>query len=40
MSDFLNHLHIDGQRYAYIDLHKLLTPPQLHRLPYSLRILL
>lgn len=40
MSDFLNHLHIDGQRYAYIDLHKLLTPAQLHRLPYSLRILL
>lgn len=40
MSAFLNHLHIDGQRYAYIDLHKLLTPAQLHRLPYSLRILL
>ncbi|WP_017253817.1 aconitase family protein, partial [Pseudomonas tolaasii] len=40
MSDFLNHLHIDGQRYTYIDLHKLLTPEQLHRLPYSVRILL
>ncbi|MGY1921951.1 aconitate hydratase AcnA [Pseudomonas tolaasii] len=40
MSDFLNHLHIDGRRFAYIDLHKLLTPEQLHRLPYSVRILL
>ncbi|MCS4251483.1 aconitate hydratase AcnA [Pseudomonas sp. BIGb0164] len=40
MSDFLNHLTIDQQRYAYIDLHQLLTPAQLHRLPYSLRILL
>lgn len=40
MSDYLNHLTVDGQRYAYVDLHKLLTPVQLHRLPYCVRILL
>ncbi|WP_395607931.1 aconitate hydratase AcnA [Pseudomonas sp. B22129] len=40
MSDYLNHLHIDGQRYTYVDLHQLLTPEQLHRLPYAVRILL
>ena len=40
MSNYLNHLTVDGQRYAYVDLHKLLTPVQLHRLPYCLRILL
>lgn len=40
MSDYLNHLTVDGQRYAYVDLHKLLTPVQLQRLPYCLRILL
>lgn len=40
MNEPINHLRIDGQRYAYIDLYKLLTPAQLHRLPYSLRTLL
>ncbi|MGY2376382.1 aconitate hydratase AcnA [Pseudomonas sp. SDO524_S393] len=40
MKDLLNHLAVDGQRYAYIDLHKLLTPAQLQRLPYAVRILL
>lgn len=40
MSDFLSHLDIDGQRFAYVDLHKLLAPAQLQRLPYSVRILL
>ncbi|BBP78053.1 hypothetical protein PHLH7_41570 [Pseudomonas sp. Ost2] len=40
MSEFLSHLDIDQQRFAYLDLHKLLTPGQLARLPYSLRILL
>jgi aconitate hydratase len=39
MSDFLSHLDIDRQRFTYVDLHKLLTPAQLQRLPYSLRIL-
>ncbi|MGY2401807.1 aconitate hydratase AcnA [Pseudomonas sp. SDO5271_S396] len=40
MKDLLNHLAVDGQRYAYIDLHKLLAPAQLQRLPYAVRILL
>ncbi|NWA03449.1 aconitate hydratase AcnA [Pseudomonas gingeri] len=40
MSEFLSHLDIDQQRFAYLDLHKLLSPGQLARLPYSLRILL
>ncbi|MGY2292496.1 aconitate hydratase AcnA [Pseudomonas sp. SDO528_S397] len=40
MSDLISHLDIDGQRFAYIDLHKLLAPAQLQRLPYSVRILL
>lgn len=40
MSEYLSHLDIDGQRFAWIDLHQLLTPTQLQRLPYSVRILL
>jgi len=40
MSEYLSHLDIDGQRFAWIDLHQLLTPAQLQRLPYSVRILL
>ena len=33
MSEYLSHLDIDGQRFAWIDLHQLLTPAQLQRLP-------
>jgi len=36
----LNSLVIDGEPFAYVDLHKMLTPPQVERLPYSIRILL
>ncbi|MBL1376385.1 aconitate hydratase AcnA [Zobellella iuensis] len=38
--DHLSELQIDGRRYAYVDLYKLLEPAALCRLPYSLRILL
>ncbi len=36
----INQLMIDNQPFAYIDLHKLLSPAQLATLPYSIRILL
>ena len=36
----LNSLVIDGEPFAYVDLHKMLTPSQVERLPYSIRILL
>jgi aconitate hydratase len=38
--DLLNHLTIDNERFAYVDLHKMLSPRQIARLPYSIRILL
>ncbi|TDF77697.1 aconitate hydratase AcnA [Pseudomonas sp. H9] len=38
--DVLNHLVIDNQTFAYVDLHKLLSPSQVSKLPYSIRILL
>jgi aconitate hydratase len=38
--DLMNTLVIDGETFAYIDLHKLLNPSQLSKLPYSIRILL
>ncbi|MFK0095779.1 aconitate hydratase AcnA [Pseudomonas sp. NPDC090592] len=38
--DLMSHLEIDQVRFAYVDLKKLLTPSQLQRLPYSIRILL
>jgi aconitate hydratase len=38
--DLLNHLVIDNERFAYVDLHKMLSPAQVAKLPYSIRILL
>ncbi|MGJ7516291.1 aconitate hydratase AcnA [Pseudomonas baetica] len=38
--DLINHLVIDNASFAYIDLNKLLTPAQVSKLPYSIRILL
>ncbi|MCU1724294.1 aconitate hydratase AcnA [Pseudomonas sp. 5P_5.1_Bac1] len=38
--DLLSPLVIDQQAFAYVDLHKLLTPAEVARLPYSVRILL
>jgi aconitate hydratase len=38
--DLLNHLVIDNERFAYVDLHKMLSPSEVARLPYSIRILL
>ncbi|MGE7993226.1 aconitate hydratase AcnA [Pseudomonas sp. NPDC089554] len=40
MTDLLSPLEIDQALFVYIDLKKLLTPNQLPRMPYSLRILL
>lgn len=44
MTEIANHLLsslvIDGEPFAYVDLHKMLTPSQVERLPYSIRILL
>jgi aconitate hydratase len=37
---YLNHLDIGSQRFAYVDLTRLLSPAELSRLPYSIRILL
>jgi aconitate hydratase len=38
--DLLNHLVIDNEPFAYIDLNKMLSPLQVSKLPYSIRILL
>jgi len=38
--DFINHLVIDNEPFAYIDLNKMLSPVQASKLPYSIRILL
>ncbi|WP_110970511.1 aconitate hydratase AcnA [Pseudomonas huaxiensis] len=38
--DLFSHLVIDQQTFAYVDLYKLLTPTEVARLPYSIRILL
>lgn len=38
--DLLNHLVIDNERFAYVDLHRMLSPSQVVKLPYSIRILL
>ena len=35
-----SHLQVGDTRYAYVDLHKILTPDELLSLPYSIRILL
>ena len=35
-----SHLQVGDTRYAYVDLHKILTPDELLGLPYSIRILL
>lgn len=35
-----SHLQVGDTRYAYVDLHKILTPDELFNLPYSIRILL
>ncbi|MDQ0124735.1 aconitate hydratase [Pseudomonas lini] len=35
-----SHLQVGDTRYAYVDLHKILTPDELFSLPYSIRILL
>ncbi|TDV49488.1 MULTISPECIES: aconitate hydratase AcnA [Pseudomonas] len=35
-----SHLQVGDTRYAYVDLHKILTPDELIGLPYSIRILL
>ncbi len=35
-----SHLQVGDTRYAYVDLHKILTPEELLSLPYSIRILL
>ncbi|NWD85652.1 aconitate hydratase AcnA [Pseudomonas sp. K5002] len=35
-----SHLQVGDTRYAYVDLHKILTPDELRSLPYSIRILL
>jgi len=37
---YLSQLDIADERYTYVDLRKLLTPPELERLPYSIRLLL
>ncbi|MBI3145964.1 MAG: aconitate hydratase AcnA [Pseudogulbenkiania sp.] len=36
----LNHLEVQGQRYAYVDLARILAADELARLPYSIRVLL
>lgn len=38
--DLINHLVIDNEPFAYIDLNKMLSPMQVSKLPYSIRILL
>ncbi|NWA28533.1 aconitate hydratase AcnA [Pseudomonas gingeri] len=38
--DLLNHLLIDNQSFVFVDLHKMLNPAQVAKLPYSIRILL
>ncbi|WP_434694793.1 aconitate hydratase AcnA [Pseudomonas sp. Z1-14] len=38
--DLINHLVIDDEPFAYIDLNKMLSPVQVSKLPYSIRILL
>jgi len=38
--DLMSSLVIDQEHFAYVDLKKLLSPSQLQRLPYSIRILL
>ena len=38
--DLINHLVIDDEPFAYIDLNRMLSPVQVSKLPYSIRILL
>ncbi|QXI30661.1 aconitate hydratase AcnA [Pseudomonas vanderleydeniana] len=38
--DLINHLTVDNELFAYVDLSRMLSPAQLSRLPYSIRILL
>ncbi|MBX8502957.1 aconitate hydratase AcnA [Pseudomonas lijiangensis] len=38
--DLINHLVIDHEPFAFVDLHKMLSSEQLAKLPYSIRILL
>jgi aconitate hydratase len=38
--DLIDHLVIDNEQYAYVDLAKMLSPAQVSKLPYSIRILL
>ncbi|WP_017703290.1 aconitase family protein, partial [Pseudomonas syringae] len=38
--DLINHLVIDEEQFAYVDLTKMLSSAQLSKLPYSIRILL
>lgn len=37
---YLNHLNVDGHRYAYVDLSQILPPETLRHMPFSLRVLL
>jgi aconitate hydratase len=39
-TDLLNHLVVDHEQFAYVDLHKMLSPTALAKLPFSIRILL
>jgi len=36
----LGQIEIDNERFSYVDLHKLFTPSQLTKLPYSIRLLI
>ncbi|WP_273820388.1 MULTISPECIES: aconitate hydratase AcnA [Pseudomonas] len=38
--DLINHLTVDNELFAYVDLNRMLSPAQLSKLPYSIRILL
>jgi len=37
--DLINHLVIDEEQFAYVDLTKMLSSAQVSKLPYSIRIL-
>lgn len=39
-AELLNHLVVDNEPFVYVDLHKLFSPSQVARLPYSIRILI
>ncbi|MBZ9780100.1 aconitate hydratase AcnA [Pseudomonas sp. REP124] len=38
--DLFSHLSIDNESFAYVDLNRMLSPAQISKLPYSIRILL